>query len=70
MPRAATPPPPPDATTWRYTGTITRVYTNIPVTINPGDTIAWPNAPTDDGNWEPAEDTTPTRQPDNQPQQG
>ena len=62
------PPAPAGWGTWRYTGDLTRIYTNVPVTVSPGDVISWPQMPALDGFWEPAGSDTPiTRWPDNQP---
>lgn len=49
---------------WRYDGQPGRVYTAIPVTPAPGDVVAWPRIPSDDGAWT-ATDSPATRRPDN-----
>lgn len=49
---------------WRYTGSTGRIYTHVPVTCYGGEVIAWPEAPADDGAWEPTTDPV-TTQPDN-----
>lgn len=49
---------------WVYTGPPGRIYTHIPVTVDPGDVIAWVELPAGDGAWEPTDDEV-TRFPDN-----
>jgi hypothetical protein len=48
---------------WRYDGP-PRIYTNVPVTVQAGDVIAWPEPPADDGCWKRVA-AAPTRTPDN-----
>ena len=51
---------------WRYTGPVERLYMSVPVTVAPGDIVAWPTIPAEDGCWEP--DAGPaTTLPDNHP---
>lgn len=54
----------PEVTRWRYTGPPSRVYSMIPVTVDPGDVIDHPRAPADDGCWQPTLDKA-TKRPDN-----
>lgn len=49
---------------WRYTGPPERVYTHIPITVDPGAVIAWYEQPAGDGCWEPTDDPV-TQLPDN-----
>lgn len=49
---------------WRYNGPVGRIYAAIPVTPQPGDVVAWPRIPADDGTWAPT-DSPATRLPDN-----
>jgi hypothetical protein len=51
---------------WRFVGGFSRVYTSVPVTVSPGDVVAWPTAPAADGCWEPT-DSAVTKRPDNAP---
>lgn len=53
-----------EPSSWRYVGDVPRTYTNVPVTIDPGDVITWTGLPAGDGNWEPANEPA-TRLPDN-----
>lgn len=49
---------------WHYIGPAGRIYTNIPVTVSPGDIVTWPEIPAPDGAWFPTDDP-PNRHPDN-----
>lgn len=49
---------------WRYDGPTGRIYTNIPVTPDPGDVIAWCDDPGGDGAWTLTADPV-SRRPDN-----
>lgn len=51
---------------WRYTGPAGRVYTALPVTPEPGNVVAWPQAPSTDGCWDQVNEPV-TRLPDNHP---
>jgi hypothetical protein len=51
--------------TWRYDGPPGRQYTTIPITVDPGDVLAWPQVPADDGAWSRVDWDLPTRLPDN-----
>lgn len=48
---------------WVYSGT-PRIYTHIPVTVDDGDVVEWPEIPSDDGSWA-VTDQPATRRPDN-----
>jgi len=52
---------------WRYIGETARVYTHIPVTVEEGDIISWPETPATDGQWEQVDETgaTVVKKPDN-----
>jgi hypothetical protein len=55
--------PDPGWPTWRYTGP-ERIYSHIPITVQDGDVLVWPQLPADDGSW--ASTTSPaTTLPDN-----
>jgi hypothetical protein len=54
----------PDWGNWRYLGPAGRIYTNVPVTPEPGDVITCLGIPAGDGAWEQT-DADVTRQPDN-----
>lgn len=56
--------PTPSMSRWVYTGPPGRIYTHVPVTVDPGDVIAWPELPAGDGAWE-STDAEVTRLPDN-----
>lgn len=60
----ATPTVPVSSVTWLYNGPPGRTYTNVPVTVDPGDVVAWPDPPANDGAWTPT-DVPATRLPDN-----
>lgn len=51
---------------WKYTGPDRRIYTSVPVTVDPGDVVPCAVIPADDGFW--AETSEPyNRLPDNYP---
>lgn len=49
---------------WEYTGPAGRIYTNVPVTPEPGDRVTWPGPPAEDGCWVPTTEPE-NRKPDN-----
>jgi hypothetical protein len=49
---------------WEYTGPAGRIYTNVPVTPEPGDRVTWPVPPAEDGCWAPTTEPE-NRKPDN-----
>jgi hypothetical protein len=46
---------PPGERYWKFIGDGERVYTPIPVTVQTGEMIKWPELPADDGCWEEQE---------------